>query len=429
VASDDRWHSIYAVLRGTQLELHRVKTDVFPADNHKARPGKLIRSFTLQHAEVGIALDTSQADVAPKYKFVRILPSKTKEKLLQKNPLLFYLRQWMIRLRVEGEQYLLSFEDQDTMLNWIENLCAAIDIAPPLEDRSDARYRSLPRRTRRQRQLEREASEIAEEGTDDADNIGQRLITQQARLLQRMYPNLANDCSEEAELNCSDLQRDAESGPELEHVASNDPDADDLDPADVAENPATETCENESHEGSDPDEDSKFTSRAPHSASTTARFRRRCAPVLHKTSPRSSDIIIVKGQRMKVDARRELLVPFELLPPRYARGAYKRPDRLSRATEEILVRSPSRASTAADARVSENEQDVASVLGLDTSDTITPTETIPSRHRGELSQINSSDSAIIPLKEKTASLLKRRQNRADEDAARIFAAGVVCWGL
>jgi hypothetical protein len=33
------------------------------------------------------------------------------------------------------------------------------------------------------------------------------------------------------------------------------------------------------------------------------------------------------------------------------------------------------------------------------------------------------------IKEKTASLVRRREHRADEDAARVFTAGVVCWGL
>jgi hypothetical protein len=448
VAPDERWYSMYAVLRGTRLDIHRVKSDVFPAYQHSPRPGRLLKSYTMQHAEVGIAVDACPAEASPRYTFVKILPSRAKEKLWRRNPILFYLREWMIRLRVEGEQFLLGFESQNTMLNWIEDICSAIDISPPLEDRSEPRYRSLPRRTRRQRQLEASANGHQEEAVETIDDFGARLVAQQDRLLRTMYPNLASGCLDEARENDSGARRDASFGLDLEQITSQDPDSDDLDPADATEAQflsnvntrvegacGSQTDVTVSSGSLDSAANSKSSARQrPLSSTAVARYRRRCAPILHKSSPRASDIIIHKGRRMRIDAVRERLLPFELLTPRYGRGSSKHIELVVRRTEEAegnndAARPVSRASTieGGDART-ENEQDAASVHSTDLSDAITPTVSSPYQ-RDQLLTVNPSDSMATQIKEKTASLVRRRQHRADEDAARVFTAGVVCWGL
>ncbi len=56
------WIPVYAVLRGTALDLHETKRSLQFSASGRDRPaeiraGALIRSYTLQYAEVGIAAD------------------------------------------------------------------------------------------------------------------------------------------------------------------------------------------------------------------------------------------------------------------------------------------------------------------------------------------------------------------------------------
>jgi hypothetical protein len=56
------WMPVYVVLRGTVLRMHVVKRPISFAKGMRnrtpdVRAGTLLRSYTLQHAEVGIAVD------------------------------------------------------------------------------------------------------------------------------------------------------------------------------------------------------------------------------------------------------------------------------------------------------------------------------------------------------------------------------------
>lgn len=53
------------------------------------------------------------------------------------------------------------------------------------------------------------------------------------------------------------------------------------------------------------------------SPSQLLRYRRRCAPVLLATSPRTSEIVMHEGTRHKIDLHRCRLKPFTVLPPMY----------------------------------------------------------------------------------------------------------------
>ncbi|KAI5845187.1 hypothetical protein DFP73DRAFT_512855 [Morchella snyderi] len=126
-----RWGKTYAVLYGTLLTLHRPrKVPFFAAAVKKARgregrpvghlPGEMVRSYTLQLAEVGIAAD-------------------------------YRKRHFVIRIRAQTEQFLLSCRTLEVFLEWLEALSAAVDLSPSLEERSLPRYQTLPRRRRRRR--------------------------------------------------------------------------------------------------------------------------------------------------------------------------------------------------------------------------------------------------------------------------------------
>ncbi|KAJ4286689.1 hypothetical protein N0V90_012941 [Kalmusia sp. IMI 367209] len=185
------WHDVYVILEGTQLNIHRVKSPSILSKNKSPMPGRLIRSFTLQHSEIGVASDFKRTPLTPKSPFAHLVPASVRHKLYETDPHLFEpVREYAIRLRLETEQFLLCAGSQEEMLDWVEKLCAAIDISQPLEDRSEPRYRSLPRRSRRQRALD--GSRLGE-NIENLNSLeaGRRIIAEQEEIIRQLYPHLA----------------------------------------------------------------------------------------------------------------------------------------------------------------------------------------------------------------------------------------------
>lgn len=54
----------------------------------------------------------------------------------------------MIRIRAETDQFLLSCVELETFVTWLNGLLAALDVAPPLEDRDFPRDQSITRMER-----------------------------------------------------------------------------------------------------------------------------------------------------------------------------------------------------------------------------------------------------------------------------------------
>lgn len=78
---------------------------------------KLLRSYSLQHARMGLASDyTKKPNV--------------------------------LRLRVESEQFLLNFSTPKELIEWNLGLSVGRDVALDIEQREDPRYRTVPRRRR-----------------------------------------------------------------------------------------------------------------------------------------------------------------------------------------------------------------------------------------------------------------------------------------
>ena len=121
-STDRSWVPLHAELRGTVLMLYladvpwstsilsHFKKFKMLRENKFTKP---FRSYTLQGGQVGIAADYSK-------------------------------RIFCIRLRVEGEQLLLSARTRATYLEWIEQLTAAINISLPLEKRTMPYHRTTP---------------------------------------------------------------------------------------------------------------------------------------------------------------------------------------------------------------------------------------------------------------------------------------------
>jgi hypothetical protein len=355
---DLRWRPVSASLQGTKLSFHYLKSVMNLDDSRGLRHRRNTFSFSLQHAEVGLALDSNNEGPIPKLAVMNLLPSAARGKLFESKPNLFEgRREWVLRLRLEGRQFLMCFKNQEVMLDWVECLCAAIDISPPLDDRSDPRYRSLPRRSRRQRQLESMFRDDVHLLPRQAPQS--RLVAQQQRIFQSLYPNFA--AAMESGAPESENPRPGPS--ELDTITRTDPDMDDLDPADAREldferprlrSPSNSlgrrTSRNSQilHQDSSEPYDPKRSSRCFSPCATAlVRYRRRCAPIMSKYSPRSSDIIFHKGRRVKIDYKKDRLVPFEVFPPRYPRK--RDADRSSRA--DRLREPPAPPSTAVDAAV------------------------------------------------------------------------------
>jgi hypothetical protein len=496
---DVRWRTQYAILQGTKLSLHSIKSI---DTNFQIKLRRKIHSLSLQHGEVGLAVDIPDEEPLAKFPLIDLLPSNMRKRMVGTKPHLFEpTREWILRLRLEGCQFLLAFQSQEVMLDWVEDICAAIDISQPIDERSYPRYRSLPRRSRRQRQLEN--SYRSDFPMDGLESLGERLVQQQQRIISALYPNLASEAEENTN-TASGAQR--QNGHDLEHVGSQDPDMDDLDPADIRESPylynETSSQENSGSTTGRPSNQRLDHGTGPHNQqqrtfnpksytriitvcpTAALRYRRRCAPIMNKYSPRSSDIIFCRGKRMRIDNKKERLIPFEIAPPRYPRSANgkgganaAKPPRSGESAfgEPFLTarswRNPQAsaatttgASPGATASAEDGEgeadgaaacrttsrsstrpsdEDVASVhsdagmtirSGAGTGDSIEPVSTngleLLSQQSSQVSSEGvmgaGNDSSLTPLKEKTGQIgRKRRMRPAEEESAHAFAGLVL----
>lgn len=139
IAANHRsWSTVYMELNNTKLTMYKVSGKVSVRESKECKKqvsykiNHLIRSYTLQYGQVGLASDYDK-------------------------------RSFVIRLRLENEQFLLSFMCQEECISWCHDLQIAIDLALPLEERDLPIYRSIPARRRRHSRHRRrsDASELS----------------------------------------------------------------------------------------------------------------------------------------------------------------------------------------------------------------------------------------------------------------------------
>lgn len=147
-AYDRKWSKVFVILNNTMLNIHKPKR-VPPTTKQSLQdeedcyiPGSIIKSYTLQHTEVGAATDYKK-------------------------------KSYVIRIRAETQQFLLSCETVDVFMDWLEALSSGIDLALPLEERSLPKYQTIPRRRRRRRAAE--------------------VVQQQEEIIRQHFPQLLND--------------------------------------------------------------------------------------------------------------------------------------------------------------------------------------------------------------------------------------------
>jgi hypothetical protein len=323
--SQSEWRDIYVEVRGTLLNFHRVKD---------GRPYRLLRSYTLQHAEIGLAPDAYHTVLAPNSRLAHLIPSSARQKAYRKDPQLFRAEeQFIMRLRVETDQILLAHKSEDKILEMLHAIGAGIDIAPAIDERSISKQCTVPRRRRRPNP----------QAITDINNA--TVIAEQERILQQMYPSLARDTSEHSETTTqplssapgtptreedeidlsairedfSDLATTSTNGSSFSPTTSN------------VSRPAYSRTTTASSTSSDHQQQMVYQTAptnfdtqgkwAPPHLRTSAQIRRyvrRCAPLLTLDAVRASDIVICNGKRMRINWREERLEHWRLQPPTYA---------------------------------------------------------------------------------------------------------------
>lgn len=374
MVSDSEWKEVVVVVRGTLLALHRPKD---------AGPGRLLRTYTLQHAELGLATDTEHVVLRPQTRLAHLIPSAARQRAWQRDPDLFQpVRQHVLRVRAETDQLLLASSSEAQIHSLVQAMSAAIDIALPIDERSIPKQCTVPRRRRRQ-----PAAPIS-------DLNDPQLLAQQERILRDMYPAFA-------EQSRGDGQPDTPITPENAPSEAAPPtparEEDDLDLAAIREEAPTPSpsplpqadgeprpsmsrqvtpsspisaYSNDMMYATSPDNfDDTGKWVPPHTRTPLQiqRYIRRCMPVLLADSPRASDILMYHGRRVKINWRMELLETWELRPPSYkSHGFTPEPD--SERDSSILDMSPS------PMPMQDSGPASPSVHGSESEDPITPAE-------------------------------------------------------
>jgi hypothetical protein len=114
-AKKREWKKVYLLLFGTVMRMYLIQPDGSISINFSLdRP---FREYTLQYAEAGIATD-------------------------------YVKRKYVLRVRAEGQQFLMQCGSEDERDAWVEAIQASASIALALEDRRMPKHVTLPRRRR-----------------------------------------------------------------------------------------------------------------------------------------------------------------------------------------------------------------------------------------------------------------------------------------
>jgi len=267
---------VYVTLQGTALTFHKFKSSgVFPrtGDGRKHTPdlpagskkGHLLRSYNLQHADVGVAAD-------------------------------YFKKRHVIRVRAETDQFLLSCQSIETFVVWLQALFAAIDLAPPLDDREIPRDISIPPRQRRRR---------ARAGFGNNIEQNASLVREQTEIIRTQYPQLADPIPEET--SSPDTSQPATPRPATA-VPAESSTGSVRGPGFMARArhamTSTHSLANFSNTAPNPSVNPETGKWAPYhhwSLFHDMMYARRCMAILTCGAPRKSNLVIMKGKQWMVD--------------------------------------------------------------------------------------------------------------------------------
>ncbi|KAK1075531.1 hypothetical protein LTR33_009500 [Friedmanniomyces endolithicus] len=341
--SESDWREVFVTLRGTLFSIHRVMD---------GGAGKLLRSFTLQHAEIGLAVDSQHQVLVPQTRLAHLIPVYARRKAWQKDSSLFRpVTQHILRLRIETDQILLADADEDRIHDFIHAISAGIDISCAIDERSIPRQCTVPRRRRRQRPT--------------SDNLNDPiLLAEQERILREMYPAFAEQTATQQQ----QIHRTLTKMQANESTPTPSREEDDLDfaiiredfaiptsiaptqPTGTAPRPGmsrqttasslTSTFSSDMIYATSPANftpSGKWQPPHPRTPSQIQRYARRCMPVLLAEAVRASDVLICNGKRVKINWRMEMLEEWTLSPPSYKSHAVKAATRVAAEAVEVVA--------------------------------------------------------------------------------------------
>lgn len=223
------------------------------------------------------------------------------------------------------DQFLLSCIEIETFLQWLESLSAAIDLAPPLEERKIPRDTSMPQRRRRTSQprqnelLEFDQNAVFEdlEGEEVEENMSDGEDTANHAVLQSRNSGQATStsspASHDAILPAPPLQPTSVSNSLASRIWAP--------PIGIAMseslqrsltvNPAAAS----SNRNPSITENNKWRPQHAWSPMCDLIYARRCMRVLRADSPRKTNLVIMKGKKWTIDWATGTLT--RLLPPDY----------------------------------------------------------------------------------------------------------------
>lgn len=350
LAKEQNWNPIYVVLRGPLLCLHRRAPHIITSE---PQAGKIIKSYTLQNAEAGLADDCIRVELEPLNARARMVLPRNRWEAYSKDRTMFQkIKYYILRLRVEEEQILLSTHSKTRAMAWLEALCSAMDIAPDIEDRTDPRCFTETRNRAR-----RAAGHLMR---------NRRLVREQERLFREHYPQFAeervepppaplatygsstnvtptsapgeDDEEEQADEDQDDVENEEATAEQQypdwlnattlsarpsrpEHPGRS---ATDIETPTATMNTVSEltsslppsllhlrqTVSAPSSTDVDP-ETQKWRPEHPWTHRHDVLYRRKCLPVLVSNAPRASDIIIKDAKRLKIDWEKKVLIPLD----------------------------------------------------------------------------------------------------------------------
>lgn len=206
-------------------------------------------------------------------------------------------KKYVIRVRAETDQFLISCTTIETFVQWLQSLFAAIDLAPPLDDREIPKDISIPRVRRRG----------CVRFTGDVRNAA--LIREQTRIMRRHFPHLIDEipdstasstplasrstlASEQGESTEPGLRVTRSEGPPMQQQRLPPPAG--IRRAQTA--PAAPMRPSI-------DSDGKWHPDVHWTQTHDMMYAKRCMAVLTHRSPRKTNFVIMKGQRYIVDWR------------------------------------------------------------------------------------------------------------------------------
>jgi hypothetical protein len=387
--SQSEWRDIYVEVRGTMLNFHRVKD---------GRPGRLLRSYTLQHAEIGLAPDVYHTVLAPNSRLAHLIPSAARRKAFKKDPQLFRAEeQYIMRLRVETDQILLAHKSEDEILEMVHEIGAGIDLAPALDERNISKQCTVPRRRRRP-------------NTQTAADINNAaVIAEQERILQQMYPSFAQNTTEQGTTSTAPspatsalttpLGTPTREEDELDLSAIREDFSESNTLTQTTTTNSTTSTSNVNRPGYSRTTTSSSTASAfqttyetapsnfgpegkwqpPHlrTAVQIRRYVRRCAPLLMSDAVRASDVVICNGKRMRINWREERLEDWRLQPPTYQAHDFEKEQQNKMEAMAVAASSENNADDALGTTHESSSSNAPSSLFSETSssqDDITPLE-------------------------------------------------------